>query len=60
MNMESKAVNHLFREKWQFQAAPGSGRQRVAVASVSERFGAEKKGYGCGDASEPASGCAGE
>jgi hypothetical protein len=50
--MESKAVNHLFREKWQRQAAPGSGRQRVAAASVGERFGAEKKGYGCRDASE--------
>jgi hypothetical protein len=41
-------------------AAPGSARQRQAVASVSERFGAEKKGYDCGDASELASGFADE
>ena len=52
MNMESKAVNHLFREKWQRQAAPGSvwqwhrsvsglGRKRrvmVAAMPVNSRL----------------------
>ena len=41
-------------------AAPGSARQRVAVASVGERFGAKKRGYGCRDARELASGFADE